>query len=270
MTQTLKSMIKNTEDESLVLTPMINDWLMHHSNDPIDPKIMDRVMGVMTIPPRIRSRSFSASAAGNCPRRQELAFIGAAEKPHYPALRNTFLDGHFRHRRWQIMLLSANLLEDIEVPLEWPKYHSKGSADGRGYIWWETADPKWQGKEFIWEHKGVGSRMWDTLSKNPKEDHIKQVHRYMLVSGIHTTIITYEDKGNHEGVGWKEFVIEADPLLLEESRDELESLNDAYLKKNLHPIKPGCKLKTGSEYLYCPFGGKNGPCLTTTEWPDEA
>lgn len=260
--------MEQAKDPDLILTPMLNDWLMQHSDDAIDPAIMDRVMGVMTVPPRVRSGSFSASSAGQCLRAQEFQYLGKPKKPNYPWLRNIFQDGHFRHRRWQINLLSAGLLEEIEYPLAWPKYNSKGSADGKGYIWWDTANPKYKGKEFIWEHKGVGYRVWEkhTAPGKPIYKHIQQVHRYMLVSGIHLAIITYEDKEVAGNDGWKEFVIEADPELLKESAKELKELKNASDTQTLHPILPKCTLRTGTEYLNCDFSGKDGVCLNTTLW----
>lgn len=270
MNNLLKNILKQEKSQDFILTPKINEWLLTHADEPLSDELAALVAKQLSLKPRERSASFSASSAGLCLRRQELAYLGKPERPNSPQLKNTFKDGHWRHLRWQTMLLSAQLLEEIEVPLEWPKYHSKGSADGRGYIWWETANPKYRNREFIWEHKGVGSRVWEKKAEQdtPTEEHLKQVHRYMLVSGIDLCVVTYEDKGNWSNLGWKEFIVEADPDLLRESKEELEKLDRARQTKKLHPLLPECKIGTGTTYAYCPFGGKNGVCKSMKNWDD--
>jgi hypothetical protein len=145
---------------------------------------------------------------------------------------------------------------------------SKGSADGRGFVHWTTTDPKFMNREFLIEIKTMGSFEWDKtmLAGHPKDEHMAQMHRYMLASGIDMCIYLMVDKGNHSKLGWHEMVIESDPEWLEKSKKELDELVNAAKTETLHEIKPKCKLKMGSEYGYCPFKGANGPCFTTTSW----
>jgi len=270
MTNNFKTILEQEKDKKLILTPRINEYVMSHAGSLYSEAALERVWHEMVKPDRERSGSFSASSAGQCLRRQELAFLGKPQAPIFPALRETFESGHWYHRRWQALLLSAGLIEEIEVPLFWPKYTSKGSADGRGFIHWETADPKYQGREFILEIKSVGAFAWNKKAEEgPSEEHIMQMHRYMLVSGIHLCIYVIIDKGNTSGLGWKEFIIEADPARLKKSEDELIELNKALEQKKLHPLLTQCKLGQGSTYAQCPFTGseKNGGvCKSTKEW----
>lgn len=263
-----KTLLAQASDPNLVITPMLNDYLLKHGNDPVDPEIMKRVSDELTKPGRDRSSNFSASAAGTCLRRQEFGYLGKPQSAVFPNLQHTFTTGTWIGMQWAAWMLQAKLVEDIEVPLPWPKYRSMGSADGRGYVWWDTVNPAYKGREFIWENKTVGAHVWEkyTTASKPKPEHMAQIHRYMLVSGLDLAVVTYVDKGNVGKNGWHEFVVEADPELLEQSRLELEELNKAVDNKELHPIKPACRIGTGSEYLYCPFGGKNGVCKTTTRW----
>lgn len=263
----MKSVIAQQKDANLILTPKINEYIMTHGQQKFTPEALDRVFAELKKPGRKREASFSASSAGQCLRRQELSFLGKQQKPYFPALQEVFDEGTWMHAMWQARLLSANLIEDIEVPLVWPKYTSKGSADGKGYVWWETANPKWRNREFILELKTVGAHAWNKKAEfGPSDDHLAQMNRYMLVSGIDLYIYIIIDKGNTSGLGWKEFVGEANPQDLEKSRKELEELNSALEKKELHPLLPGCKIGQGTTYTSCPFSGKDGPCKTTKRW----
>lgn len=268
MSDSAKRMIEQANDPKLILTPQVNQWMMT-KYDRFTPEAIAQVAAAYSKPPRDRSRSFSASAAGTCLRKQELTFLGKPQKKPLPAAQEIFSIGTALHQMWQTRLLSAGLIEDIEVPLFWPKMLSKGSADGRGFVKWETTNPKYMKREFILELKTMGAWAWDqTMEKGmPKDEHMAQIHRYMLVSGIDLAIYIMVDKGNHaKPGGWHEIVIEADPVWMQKSRDELEALVEAAKTETLHDIKPHCKLKMGSEYKYCPFKGANGPCFTTTEW----
>jgi hypothetical protein len=266
MTNSLKMIMEQENDPNLILTPRINEFMMV-KKDKFTKEAMERVWSELTKPGRDRSNSFSASSAGTCLRRQELGFLGKPQKPYFPNLQEVFSEGTWMHAMWQARLLSAGLIEDIEVPLEWPKYTSKGSADGKGFVHWETANPKWRNREFILELKTVGAFAWQKKADGgPSEEHLDQMHRYMLVSGIDLYVYIIIDKGNTSGLGWKEFVNEADPERLEKSKQELEELNEALRTKTLHPLLPGCKVGQGTEYKQCPFGGKDGPCKTTKHW----
>lgn len=270
MSKNLKTINEQEKDPKLLLTPKINEWMLKY-HDRFTDEAMERIWKELTKPGRDRTRSFSASSAGTCLRRQELAFLGMPQKPVFPALQETFTNGHFAHAQWQARLLSANLLEDIEVPLFWPNYISKGSADGRGFVWWEPVNKDWAGQEYLVEFKTVGYYAWDKMVSGAEKgeiklEHLKQMHRYMLVSGIRLCSYILIDKANVSGLGWREFVVEADDEMLAESQRELEELKWAAENETIHPILPHCKMGMGSEYKYCPFTGKDGPCKTMNGW----
>jgi hypothetical protein len=269
MAKDAKSLAADAQNPDYILTPMLNSYLMQHGNDPVKPEIMQRVVDELTKPGRNRSGSFSASATGTCLRRQEFGYLGKPQdEVVYPGLQHTFHLGTWVGQQWAATLLQADLIEDIEVPLSWGRYRSMGSADGKGYVWWETVNPAFMKREFIWENKTAGEYSYKTIVENmtPLPKHIKQVTRYGLVSGIDLGVITYVDKGNVQGHGWQEFVIEITPEMKEESRLELEELNNAVDTKTLHPVLPGCRIKQGADYKYCPFAGAHGVCLTTKKW----
>lgn len=154
MTNSLKMMMEQENDPGLILTPRISEYMMVHK-DNFTHEAMERVWKELTKSGRVRSGSFSASSAGQCLRRQELSFLGKPQKPYFPNLQEVFTEGTFMHAMWQARLLSAGLIEDIEVLLEWPEKNSMGSMDGRGYVHWETINPKWRNREFILELKAL-------------------------------------------------------------------------------------------------------------------
>lgn len=267
MSLDLKKIIKAAKNTQLIITPVLNDWLMQHGDDPVPPEIAEMVYEQLTTAPRNRSASFSASSAGMCHRRQVLGFLGVPETGAIdPQLQNIFNDGKWRHLRWQTMLLMAGLLDDLEDPQVWKKMRSRGTMDGRGHVYEGHPRPQWEGLEYGFELKGVSPFLFPKFKKadEAKEEHKGQVHRYFLMSGLDLFIIVYENKGTQE---WVEWVIEPDDELLAEQRKELKTLNAAVDRQRLPPVLPSCKAQIGPVFNECPYGGKGGPCLRSGSWP---
>lgn len=258
-------LIEQQNNPNLLLLPKINEHLFYHGNDKFSQKAMERVWGALTTPPRNRSASFSSSSAGADLRHQELAYLGYPQKANLPPLQIIFTIGHWLHAMSQGLLLTADLIQDIEVPVPMPEYYAKGSMDGQGYVWWNTANPAWQNQDFCIEIKTVGSHVWQKKVDvgKPSPDHMAQIHRYFLASGLRICSYLLVDKGSWGSDGIVEFVVEADDDLLEESRRELEQLKWAVDNKTLHPQSAACKSSAKNS---CPYGGKNGICGTTFEW----
>lgn len=267
MSLNLSSILRAAKNSELIITPVLHDWLMQHGDDPVPEDIAQWIHTLMTTPPRNRSASFSASAAGMCHRRQVLGYLGVPEGGAIdPWLQNVFNDGKWRHLRWQTMLLMAGLLDDIEDPLVWKKMRSRGTMDGSGHVYDGHPRPEWKDLEYGFELKGVSGFLFPTIKKNEemKLEHKRQVSRYFLMSGLDLFIIIYENKANNE---WFEWVIEPDLALIEEQREELKELNRAVDRKRLPPILPSCKAQVGPIFKECPYGGRNGPCLKAGSWP---
>lgn len=145
------------------------------------------------------------------------------------------------------MLLEADILTDIEVPLVYPNdWNLKGSMDGVG------VHPKWD--EFVFELKG-----WSALIDEPKPEHVEQVHRYMLASGIYVASMIYEHKSSQN---WREFIVEWDDKIGLRVEEELERLNLAVTNQELPEILHACAQKTGL-YKTCPY---RHSCLDLENW----
>jgi hypothetical protein len=265
VSNSVKKILQMQNNPDLLLLPKINEYLLEHGDKKFSQTAMETVWEPLTTPPRVRSASFSSSSAGVDLRHQELAFLGYPQKPIMPNLQIIFTIGHWLHAMTQGLLLSANLIQDIEVSAAMPEYYAKGSMDGQGNVWWPTANPAWQDQEFILEAKTVGSHMWEKKVKlgRPADDHLAQIHRYFLATGIRLCSYLLIDKGSWGSDGMVEFVVEADDKLLEASRRELEELKNAVDTKTLHAPSLKCQMGLKNN---CPFGGKNGWCGTVHEW----
>jgi len=262
----MKQVIKNADNPDLIITPKLNEWYLETGGQPED-WALERVFKELKKPGRNRSGSFSASSAGQCMRKQELSFIGAPQAQVLPGWQFEVFDlGSWIHAMSQAVLLSAKILEDIEIPLKWAKYLSMGSADGRGFVWWDH--PKYHGREFIFEAKTVSARTWDKMKEEIKHAHRKQMTRYCLVSGIDLAVYFMIDKGHITGgEGWHEVIFEPTKEELEESKQELLELNEAAKTKSLHDMLPECRLRMG-EYNYCGFGKNSKFCPLAKSWED--
>lgn len=264
----LKAIIKAAKRTDLVMTPKVQEWLMAHGDDAYTPEIADWIAEQLKIRPRIRSGSFSASSAGACERAQVLGYLGVPGLDSIdPRLQNIFNDGKWRHLRWQAMLLTIGLLDRAEMPLHWRNKRSRGTIDGHGIVADDHPRPIWRGKDYGFELKGMNPYGYSRAVKGDpemKEEHLKQVHRYFLMGAFDLFVIVYENKATQE---WHEWVIEPDDAYLEESREELDRLNDAVDDEVLPPMLNQCKIRTGV-FKDCTFGvTAQGPCPKAGTWP---
>ena len=99
MSKDIKTILEQEKDKSLLLTPRINEYIMENAGSLYTKEAMERVWQELTKPGRKRSGSFSASSAGQCLRRQELAFLGKPQAPIYPALIEVFESGKWYHSK---------------------------------------------------------------------------------------------------------------------------------------------------------------------------
>lgn len=252
-------LIRETKNIDTIVTQPINRWLLQHGDDAFSEPVVQYIAAQLRTQPRIRSGSFSGSAAGMCLRRQELAFAGVGQEVIDPQLRNIFNDGKWRHLRWQAMLLETGVITDPEYLVQWKKHLSRGALDGRGVVANDHARRDWRGKEFGFELKGVSTFQYGELAKNgPKPGHLRQTHHYFVLGAFDLFSIVYEDKTTQ---AWKEWVIEPDAKLMTEAENDIRELSKAVKNKKLHSLVPECKRQSGPLFLDCPFGGKNGQCI---------
>lgn len=265
----LKRYVRMAEDADKIVTPRLQSWLLRHGDEGVPENVANLIYAQMVAQPRYRGESFSSSSAGMCLRRQVLMYLNMPQGSVDPQLQNIFNDGKWRHMRWQAMLLTAGILDRMEFSLPWPNKRSVGTMDGLGVVPDDHPRVEWRGKVFGFELKGVSTFQYGNYAKKgarPKDDHLNQVHRYFLSSGVDLFVIIYEDKTTQ---AWTEWVIEPEPALVKEQKVELNELNRAVDREELPPMLPDCKRHTGAEWRSCPFGGSGGICESAGLWPAE-
>lgn len=248
----------------LIVTPLYDEWLLKNSELTARPDVFRKVMEMAAKPPRDRRRSFSASQAGYCLRRQELAFLGAKKNPNKdPRGARIFQNGTMVHLRWQIGLLSAQIVHAIEVTVKSADEMTRCTMDGIG----KAQIGHYKGVRFGWEHKGRMSFAFDWQEKKgtPDPKTRKQVAMQMDHSGYDVFSVTNENKDTQ---ATREFIIERNEEEVGEVRKDLKELRRAIDIQRLHPMLPECvKRNSTGEYYKCPYGTDLGACAASGNWP---
>ena len=236
------------------ITPKITPWLVNHPNGVhiTNPDIYNRISSIlMPTVSKSRAGAFHPSQLYQCQRAQVYGYHDAPSLRVYdPQLQNLFNDGHFRHLRWQIMLLEAGVLTDVEVAVYSSEYRVEGSMDGI------NAEEKW-----MFELKGT-SQFKQVQARGALPAHIKQVHAYLLASGLEEAAIVYECKSTQQ---WHEIPIHSDPNIIKEIKEILESLNDAITNDYLPERLEDCENKTGSTFNSCSYSQICHGCNTPSD-----
>lgn len=240
MSSSLK-LLKKLKQTGLIITPRLDMWLMANGNLVVSEDNAKTLGEIVTKQPRDRSKAFSSSTRGTCLRAQMFQYIGVPTMGRGDArLHSIFIDGTWRHLRWQMMLLEAGILTDIEVPFNNETYRLKGSIDG-------TNEEEGWG----WELKGTSNSSVVSGKEDPYHYHLLQIHTYFLGRpDIDRFVLLYEDKGYQN---YREIIVERSPELVKEVREELEYLNQCVDERTLPPVLHDCMRATGKEFRECPY-----------------
>lgn len=223
------------------ITPKMQAWLTNHPEGVrvTSKATMKRVQEILMEKPKPRSGAFHPSQFYTCPRAQMFGYYGVPTVREFnPQLQNIFNDGHFRHLRWQVSLLEAGILTDIEVPVNDPIRRIEGSMDG------VNTNENW-----MFELKGT-SQFRQIQQKGALPAHIKQVNAYLFVSGIPEAVILYEDKSTQN---WQETTIYKDDKVMGELIEILDELNYCVDNDELPERYEDCENQTGATFNACPY-----------------
>lgn len=218
------------------IIPRYEEWLYKHSRDL---KVHHRIMGqIIDRPERVRTNSFSASGAGQCLRRRQLAYLGyKQEKPTEKGM-GIFVNGDFVHLKHQIAGIQMGYFSGAEVSVVEPEYNLTGTMDA------VTDDDE------VGEIKSINENGFREINSfGAKHAHIEQVHSYMLCSGKESARILYENKNTQE---LKEFHIKRNAATMQTIIDDLTVLNEATNDEVLIGPLPSAVNMTG-ECKWCPF-----------------
>jgi hypothetical protein len=179
-----------------------------------------------------------------------------------PQQRRIFLNGTWVHLRTQATLMSAGILDNIEVTVKRPKHRARCTMDGMG----EVMQGRYEGAAFGFELKSTNDFAYNSqMMKGASEKTRKQVDFEFWLNGFDIFTIINENKNNQDINEW---VIVRDEDRVAEVAAEVEELNQAIDKEYLHSKLPECakRLRSG-EWYKCPYGGDGGVCDSAGSWP---
>jgi CRISPR/Cas system-associated exonuclease Cas4 (RecB family) len=99
----------------------------------------------------------------------------------------------------------------------------------------------------IVELKSISESGFNYLNRGPKDNHKRQLHLYMYLTGIRAGMLLYENKNTQE---LKEFIIEYDEELAKEVVEQIIMVNK-HVDENKLPEKE--YNRTDFECRYCPY-----------------
>lgn len=201
---------------------------------------------------RLHKTPYRASGSGGCTRRRHFAAEGVLQTEGADSkLHSIFMTGDFGHIKWQMMGLTEGWLIEAEVPVETEDHLLSGTMDGIIY------------DGSIFEFKTINDNGFrEVVAYGPTQQHLKQVHAYMLCAEKDKASFIYENKNDQD---WIECRVERDEDIIHSIEREIDELNDQYNDKRLKEPLSDCQLKTGSIYRQCPF---RDVCLGIYKWSD--
>ena len=211
-----------------------NDYLQHRDKE----AERDKLVALMTRPPRIRGWSWSASGANTCLRQRQFGYLGMPRRRPDDRTANIFANGDYMHLRHQAFGEIAGYIVASEVSVAMPQYNLLGTLDGvlsngRGL-----------------ELKSINTRQFsEVMTFGPKPDHVAQMHSYMLAGGYDAFHIIYEDKDKQH---LKEVVVHRDEAKIKSVIEDLERLNEAVDRQQLLPMLPEC-LQGKGKFNWCDY-----------------
>lgn len=258
----IKALLELSLQDDLIISQPLTEFLAGWNEDMSDNAIK-QITKAMRTKQRDRSASWSASQIGKCKRRQELTFLGmptgGTTDTH---LQMIFLKGTWEHLRFQALLLTAKLLDTIELTVKKPSQRIRCSIDGAG----TATVGRYEGREFGFEFKSRNDFQFSKqvmLGIDPQTE--AQVDFMFWLSGFDLWVVMNENKNTQV---MKEWVFTRNDERIRDIQATVRELNKAIDIQYLHPMIPECKkqLKNG-EFYSCPFGGKGGACLASGNYP---
>ncbi len=269
MSLDLKRMVRMANAANLIISPRYESFLLSHLDDPVPENIASRIRDLLMAKQRDRTKSFSASSAGQCHRAQIYGYHGVqVSNVVNVALAAIYNNGRWAHLKLQTAMLMAGVFEhpeDIEVPIIWKRMRTRGTMDGWGTVPMDHPHVNWRGKTFGAELKTCHSGVYQKLIEDGMGKYARQVTRYFHLAGVELFAVFAEEKNTNR---YNEWVIEADPQLIAEDKDELDTLNHAVANKQLPDRLPQCQHFTGDTFRNCSFGRLGGPCTQLVTWKE--
>lgn len=252
----IKAILELSVKKDLVLEHRLNEFLLTWDGN-YSPDAVKKIHRALSAKQRDRRFSWSASSAGKPLRHQELSFLGAPTVGSTdPRLQMIFHNGTWTHMRYQAILLTAGLLDNIEVTIKRPSERARCTMDGMGTV----LGGRYDGREFGFELKSRNDFQFKRQVVLDPDDRTRaQVDFEFWLSGLDMFVILNENKNTQEP---KEWVFFREEDRVRDIRNMVKELNKAIDQQRLHPIPEECK---ESNFKSCPWG-PNGACANTGSW----
>jgi hypothetical protein len=222
-----------------VITPEHEDWLRHHHNASYSPAALSYLQQQLANSPRLRTGTFSASAAGSCVRAQQFEFVGLSRAPLTPKQISILYNGTFMHYRWQLAGLTAGWLSGAEIPINDNAAGLIGTADGL------------HRDGGVVEFKSINAFGYSNIRTfGIKDRHRWQVQAYMYGLDQERALVIYENKDTQS---WTEFNIERDQTMIDAIIRTTDQMWNMTHVGQLYEPKEKCIDQTGTEYHQCPY-----------------
>lgn len=258
----VKALLELSIRDDLIITPVLNEFVVKWDQNLAD-KAIRALNKNMRTKQRDRSASWSASGINKCMRRQEFAFLGMPTGGTTDAhLMMIFDHGTWIHRKWQAILMTAGILDSIELTVKRRSIRARCSMDGEGV----AKIGRYQGNDFGFELKGRNDFQYNKqVLLGIDESTRAQVDFSFMLSGLDLWVVLNENKNNQQ---LKEWIFVRDDDRVKTMLAKVKELNQAIDKQRLHPMLPECtKQLKGGQFFQCPFGGKGGVCASSGNWP---
>lgn len=234
----------------LLVTPLHEDWLKTNADLHYSGAALEFAAQELGATGRDRRGGFSASALGSCARSQQFTFLGMPTNSLRPRQHQVAHNGNFVHLRWQMAGITAGWLARPEVPMPENEWGLSGTLDG-----------VLQGGEGL-EIKSANERAYSSaLSFGVKDEHMFQVHSYMLGMLIDVFSVIYENKNTQD---WVEYVVERDEGWIKKVKDACDQRWEGVAKRELEPRLDKCEYREGWQYDWCKY---RDVCMATRSWP---
>lgn len=231
-------MWKRSEDK--ILSQRVIRWLRDNPNFSVPDELVPELIRITTDDSNnVRHSRFGASSRGDCLRMQVFKYLGVdAIELSDPALSNIFLDGTWRHIRWQMIGAAQGWFTRVEVKATDPERRLAVSADAI------NDDEGWG-----FELKGT-SQLDRVIKTGVPEKHLLQVHTMMDVFDLDTWVYMAEDKSSQE---IHEVVVRRNEKLMTAVKEEISALNESIDSRRLPEVLPACRGGDGRTFQRCPF-----------------
>lgn len=258
----VKALLELSIRDDLIITPVLNEFVVKWDQN-ISEEAANALNKNVRTKQRDRSAAWSASGINKCMRRQELAFLGMPQGGTTDShLMLIFDHGTWIHRKWQAILMTAGILDSVELTIKKRSIRARCSMDGEGV----AKIGRYQGSDFGFELKGRNDFQYNKqVVLGIDEGTRAQVDFSFMLSGLDLWVVLNENKNNQQ---LKEWIFVRDTDRVKVMREKVKELNKAIDTQKLHPMLPECvKQLKGGEFYACPFGGPGGVCTSSGQWP---